>query len=143
MRPVLKGSILSTRLLVLLFVLLATTTVPADAKRKCKTVKDVSTTIDSEDGPYYKYSANHDIPPVGLKYDPMERITGKIHSECKKACLKDKSRCGAWRTVVSGNSGGAYASCALYKKDTYKLVKEDNGLPSCGRAACIVGECSS
>eukprot|EP00890_Picochlorum_soloecismus_P005883 jgi/Picsp_1/6296/NSC_03646-R1_---NA--- len=133
-RLVQKGSILS-RLLVIFCLLAATNIVPADAKRKCKTVKDVSI-IDSDDGPYYQYSASHDMPPVGLKYDPMERITGKINTECKKACLKDKGRCGAWRTVLSGNSGGASAHCGLYEKGTYKLVKDKTGLPSCGRAVC-------
>ena len=137
MSHVQKGSILSRLLVLLLFA-----TIIVNAKRKCKTAKDVSL-IDSDNGPFFKYSARHDdIPPVGLKYDPMEKITGKIHRECKRACLKDKGRCGAWRTVVSGNSAGSKASGALYEKGTYELVK-DNGLPSCGRAACTVGECKS
>lgn len=106
--------------------------------------------VDSDDGPFFEYSARSirkwshgKPPPVGLKYDPMAKIADKIGGECKRACLKDKARCGAYRIVVSGRSGGGtYAMCALFEKGTYKLV-EDEGRPSCGRAACWVGECTS
>lgn len=112
------------------------------AKRRCKRIKNVST-IDSKQGPYFKYNANHEIKPaVVLPYDPMGKLQKKIHGECKKACLKDKSTCGAWRTVTSGNSAGTYATCELYKKGTYTLIYDVDGLPACGRAGCIVGTCS-
>lgn len=112
------------------------------AKRTCKRIKNVSI-INSNSGPYFKYNANHEIYPSGvLPYDPMGKLLKKIHGECKKACQKDKSTCGAWRTVTSGNSAGTYATCELYKKGTYTLVYDTNGLPACGRAGCIVGACS-
>lgn len=147
--PTLNTSLSRRWLLTLLVVLFAATVVPTDAKRKCKTVKNVSM-VDSDDGPFFEYSARSirkwshgKPPPVGLKYDPMAKIADKIGGECKRACLKDKARCGAYRIVVSGRSGGGtYAMCALFEKGTYKLV-EDEGRPSCGRAACWVGECTS
>ena len=108
----------------------------AAKSRKC-TVKNGSD-IESDVGPFFGYSASHDIPPVSIEYDPMATITKKIGRECKKACSTEH-RCGAWRTVLSGNSGGAGARCSLYEQGTFKIIKT-NG-PVCGRADCRVGQC--
>lgn len=108
--------------------------VTAAKKRKCKVRKGYD--IDPGSVPFFGYSANHDMAPVALKYDPMTKITDKIGKECKKACSQENN-CGAWRTVTNGNSAGATAICSLYKKGSFAITKSDG----CGTAECRVGEC--